>query len=89
MSEENKEIIEDYLKVDKELPGQNYVCLSFVSPNKVLKRKETFYVHKYLQARAEKYGLTESEVTEDFDNFLYNCFAKVFVSAQIPIVIGK
>ena len=35
---ENKEIIEDYLKVDKELPGQNYVCLSFISPetNKIV-----------------------------------------------------
>ena len=65
------EIIEDYLKVDKELPGQNYVCLSFVSPNKVLKQKETFYLHKFLQANAEKYGLDESKVAEEYDNFLY------------------
>lgn len=68
---EKTEIIEDYLKVDKELPGQNYVCLSFVSPNKVLKQKETFYLHKFLQANAEKYGLDESKVAEEYDNFLY------------------
>ena len=68
---ENTDIVEDYLKVDKELPGQNYVCLSFVSPNKVLKQKETFYLHKFLQANAEKYGLDESAVSEEYDNFLY------------------
>ena len=65
------EIVEDYLKVDKELPGQNFVCLSFISPEKVLKQKQTFYLHNFLKAHAEKYGLTESQVTEEYDNYLY------------------
>ena len=33
--EENEEKIkEDFLEVDQPIPGQNYVCLSFVSPEK-------------------------------------------------------
>ena len=31
---------EDYLEVDKPIPGQNYVCLSFISPDNTLKQKE-------------------------------------------------
>lgn len=42
-------IKEDFLEVDSKIPGQNYVCLSFVSPEKVLKQKEIFYVTKFLE----------------------------------------
>ena len=34
--------IEDYLEEDKPIPGQKYVCLSFISPEKVLDDKNTF-----------------------------------------------
>jgi len=43
-----EDIKEDFLEVDSKIPGQNYVCLSFVSPEKVLKQKETFFVTKFL-----------------------------------------
>ena len=33
---------EDYLEVDDRIPGQNYVCISFVSPEDVLQQKEFF-----------------------------------------------
>lgn len=39
---------EDFLEVDKPVPGQNYVCLSFVSPEKILKNKDIFYIQKFL-----------------------------------------
>jgi hypothetical protein len=45
---ESEDIKEDFLEVDSKIPGQNYVCLSFVSPEKVLKQKETFFVTKFL-----------------------------------------
>ena len=32
----DSEIKEDFLEVDPKIPGQNFVCLSFVSPEKVL-----------------------------------------------------
>ena len=44
----SKEITEDFLEVDQKVPGQNYVCLSFVSPEKILKNKEVYYVTKFL-----------------------------------------
>ena len=42
------EIKEDFLEVDSKIPGQNYVCLSFVSPEKMLKQKEVFFATKFL-----------------------------------------
>ena len=43
-----EEIKEDFLEVDSKIPGQNYVCLSFVSPEKILQKKEVFFVTKFL-----------------------------------------
>jgi len=42
------EIKEDFLEVDPKIPGQNFVCLSFVSPEKILKQKELFFATKFL-----------------------------------------
>jgi hypothetical protein len=44
----SEEIKEDFLEVDSKIPGQNYVCLSFVSPEKIIKQKELFFVTKFL-----------------------------------------
>ena len=38
----------DYLEEDKAIRGQNYVCLSFLSPEEILNNKEVFYFEKYL-----------------------------------------
>ena len=35
----SKEINEDFLEADDTIRGQNYVCLSFISPENVLKNK--------------------------------------------------
>ncbi len=45
---------EDYLDVDKPLPGQNYYCISFVSPNKVLEQKELYMYYHYERAFYKK-----------------------------------
>ena len=45
------EVEEDFLEVDKSIPGQNFVCLSFVSPDKIIKKKEEYYFYRYLQDR--------------------------------------
>ena len=39
---------EDFLEVDNRIPGQNYCCLSFLSPEKVMKKKEVFFVTKFM-----------------------------------------
>lgn len=49
MSQFSKEQVEDFLEVDDPIPGQNFVCLSFVTPEKVLKRKELYKTSKFLE----------------------------------------
>ncbi len=39
---------EDFLEVDQPIPGQNYSCISFISPEKVVKQKEVFFMKKFL-----------------------------------------
>ena len=39
----------DYLDEDKPLRGQNYVCLSFLSPEEILKNKDVYYFERYLE----------------------------------------
>lgn len=38
----------DYLDEDKPIRGQNYVCLSFLSPEDVLANKDVFFFEKYM-----------------------------------------
>lgn len=67
-----KEIQEDFLNVDQPIPGQNFVCLSFVSPENILKQKGTYYIHEFLKEHAKEYGLSQDEVTEKYDDFAYH-----------------
>jgi uncharacterized protein YdcH (DUF465 family) len=43
-------VVEDFLDEDTEIPGQRYVLLSFLSPEKVLDKKELFFFQKFLKA---------------------------------------
>ena len=61
----------DYLEVDRPVPGQNYVCLSFVSPDSILMKKDMFYLHEYLKENSEKYNLSQSAVVEEFKDWMY------------------
>ena len=38
----------DYLDEDKQIRGQNYVLLSFISPEDVIVNKEAYYFSKFL-----------------------------------------
>ena len=38
----------DYLEVDNPIPGQNYTCISFVSPDDIIKQKELFLFNKFM-----------------------------------------
>lgn len=44
---------EDYLEQDPPLRGQNYVCLSFLSPEEILKKKDTFLFEKFVKSFSE------------------------------------
>ena len=54
----------DLLEEDKPISGQKFVCLSFLSPEKILKNKNIFYFEKFL-----KY-FDFSKSVQKFTNFL-------------------
>jgi hypothetical protein len=41
---------EDYLEVDPPIPGQSYVCLSFVSPEDMIRKKTVFEGRKFIES---------------------------------------
>lgn len=41
--------VEDFLEVDDEIRGQAFACLSFLTPEKILKKKEVFKAGKFLE----------------------------------------
>jgi len=43
-------VVEDFLDEDTEIPGQRYVLLSFISPEKVLEKKDVFFFKKFLES---------------------------------------
>ena len=62
---------EDFLEVYKPIPGQNFACMSFVSPEKVIASKELFKTHAFMKSfLKDKYSMTESQWKEEYDNFV-------------------
>jgi hypothetical protein len=59
--------MQDFLEVDKQIPGQNFVCLSFISPEKVIKNKELFFLQQFLQ---ETYGVNNEKVLEEYQSYI-------------------
>jgi len=57
----NSEVTEDFLDVDKPIPGQNFACISFVSPDKILTRKEDYYFHEFTKKRFQSVQLELNE----------------------------
>lgn len=62
---------EDFLEADQTIPGQKYVCLSFVSPEDILEKKDIFFNHKFLETIAKQYDLKHEDLIEKYKDFLY------------------
>ena len=76
----------DLLDEDKPIAGQKYVCLSFVSPEEILKDKNLFFFEKFLKHYdfkksldkytqflnfvSYKYSLDFSKLSTDFEEFV-------------------
>ena len=69
----------DYLEVDKPIPGQNYACISFVSPDEIIKQKELFLFNKYMNQRCGEYENAIDEIIKKCSDELKN---KVFLSIR-------
>lgn len=61
----------DYLEVDDAIPGQNYVCLSFLSPETLIQNKEAFKCVKFLQSYCKEQKLKFEDVYSKYQDFTY------------------
>jgi hypothetical protein len=61
----------DYLEVDDAIPGQNYVCLSFLSPETLIQNKEAFKCVKFLQSYCKDQKLKFDDVYSSYQDFNY------------------
>ena len=52
---------EDYLEVDPPIPGQSFVCLSFVSPEDMIRKKTVFESRKFLESVLARVKSTDPE----------------------------
>ena len=80
---------EDFLDQDPAVRNQNYVCLSFLSPEAVIKRKEAYLFEKFLKSFAEDMsefvGKLEERYPEDAELFfnIRERYSYVFDATQI------
>jgi hypothetical protein len=58
MAEDKKEV---YLEADKEIPGQHYACLSFLSPEKVLANKDQYFFSEFMKDYEIQYKIKATE----------------------------
>ena len=63
---------EDYLEVDNPVPGQNYVCVSFVSPESVVKDKQVFMFNKYMKQQCAEFEKEIEGIMEKASDELKN-----------------
>lgn len=76
----------DVLEVDKPIAGQNFACFSFISPEKILQKKETFLFAQFLKRwevnksfekfsqflnfLSFKYKLSYEDISRDLEGFI-------------------
>ena len=98
MNSSKSEKYVDLLDEDKPIAGQKFVCLSFVSPEKILKQKEMFYFDNFLKQFefsktmekfdqflnfiSFKYNLKQDLIAEDFKQFLKEEKEKLFFTTM-------
>ena len=61
----------DYLEVDEAVAGQNYVCLSFLSPENLIQDKQAFKCVKFLQSYCKDQKLKFDDVYNKYQDFVY------------------
>jgi hypothetical protein len=85
-SKNKKQVYADLLEEDKPIAGQKFVCVSFVSPEKIIKNKELFFFQEFLKTWdfnksmekslqflnfiSFKYKINFEELTNDFNEFV-------------------
>jgi len=63
--------MEDFLTVDVEVPGQKFVCLSFVSPENIIKNKELYFIEHFLKELNSDLKLNYNDIFSKYEDFKY------------------
>lgn len=95
--DKEQEQVVDLLDEDRTISGQKYVCLSFISPENHIKKKELFFFEKYLKNfefrktfdkytqflnyLAYKYNLDFNSLTKDMEEFVEEERENLFVTS--------
>ena len=61
----------DYLDVDPAIPGQNYCCISFVSPEEMIKEKELFVMKNFVKECLGNSNFDLNNFNEEYENFCF------------------
>lgn len=72
MSEDN----EIYLEGDNSIPGQNFVCISFLSPEEVIKNKELYMFHRFMTQRCGEWENAIDKIIKNSGDELRNKIGK-------------
>ena len=86
----------DLLNEDKNISGQKFVCLSFLSPEEHIKKRELYYFQKYLENFemrksiekfhnflnfiSYKYNIDPNKILKDMDEFIIEEKDKLFIT---------
>lgn len=60
----NSKLEVDYLTVDTPIPGQNFVCISMISPENVIEQKEEFMMNEFWKSLKDSYETEDQYVVE-------------------------
>jgi len=67
MAEENY----DYLEIDQPINGQNYCCMSFISPESMIDDRHAFNVSKFLQSVCKSEDMVFEKIMAQYKDFTY------------------
>ena len=67
---------EMYLEGDSQIPGQNFCCISFLSPEEVIKNKEMYMFHRFMTQRYGEWDKTIDDVLKKSEDKLKNKIEK-------------
>lgn len=68
---------QDFLDEDPILRGQNYVCLSFLSPEDLLRNKDVFMFERYIEKFSNDVNRIASDLSEKFGSDVAQVFTNL------------
>ena len=70
------ELDTDFLDIDKPIPGQNFVCLSFVSPEAAVKERYLWYLKEFLNDLVSPIPQPENMPDLEYKSKLHSILSK-------------